>query len=85
MQGYTRIAHPLTQKICKDQPESWDSLSNEELRAFEQVKRNLVTAPILALLREGHAYTLDNDASEYQIGCCLLQEQPEGGLRPIGH
>ena len=85
VQGYTRIAHPLTQKICKDQPESWDTLAEEELRAFEQLKRNLVTAPILALPREGHAYTLDTDASEYQLGCCLLQEQPDGALHPIGY
>ena len=85
VQGYTRIAHPLTQKICKDQPELWDVLSNEEMRAFEQLKRNLVTAPILALPREGFAYTLDTDASEYQLGCCLLQEQQDGALHPIGY
>ena len=85
VQGYTRIAHPLTQKICKDQPETWDKLSEEEMRAFEILKRNLVTAPILALPREGFAYTLDTDASEYQLGCCLLQAQPDGTLHPIGY
>ena len=85
VKGFTLIAHPLTRKVCKDQPESWDHLSDEELRAFDQLKRNLVTAPILALPRDGYAYTLDTDASEYQLGCCLLQEQPEGALHPIGY
>ena len=85
VKGFTRVAHPLTQKICKDQPETWDKLSDEELRAFHQLKRNLVTAPILALPRDGYAYTLDTDASEYQLGCCLLQEQPDGALHPIGY
>ena len=85
VKGYTRIARPLTLKTCKDQPESWDTLSDEEAQAFKQLKRNLVTAPILALPREGFAYTLDTDASEYQLGCCLLQEQPDGALHPIGY
>ena len=85
VKGFTRIAHPLTQKVCKDQPDSWENLADEELRAFEQLKRNLVTAPILALPRDGYAYTLDTDASEYQLGSCLLQEQPDGTLHPIGY
>ena len=85
VQGFTRIAHLLTRKICRDQPEKWDTLADEELKAFQLLKRNLVTAPILALPRDGYAYTLDTDASEYQLGCCLLQEQPEGALHPIGY
>jgi RNase H-like domain found in reverse transcriptase len=28
---------------------------------------------------------LDTDACESQIGCCLLQDQPEGGLLPVGY
>ena len=85
VKGYTLVARPLTLKTVKDHPESWDSLSKEEMQAFELLKRNLVTAPILALPREGFAYTLDTDASEYQLGCCLLQEQPDGALHPIGY
>ena len=83
--GFTRIAHPLTQKVRKDQPDSWEHLSEDELRAFETLKKSLVTAPILALPREGYPYTLDTDASERQLGCCLLQRQPDGTLHPIGY
>ena len=83
--GYTKIAHPLNQKVRKDQPETWETLSPEEIEAFNQLKKSLVTAPILALPREGYPYTLDTDASEYQLGCCLLQAQPDGALHPIGY
>ena len=85
VRGFTQIAHPLTQKTRKDQPESWGSLNEEDLRAFQELKRCLVTAPILALPRKGYPYTLDTDALENQLGCCLVQEQPDDALHPIGY
>ena len=85
IKGYARIAHPLSRRTSKDFPETWDDLSEEEITAFKTLKRCLVTAPILALPREGHPYTLDTDASAYQVGCCLLQEQPDGNLLPVGY
>ena len=85
IRDFTRIAHPLNQKVRKDAPQSWDALTDEETLSFNTLKRALLTAPILALPREGYKYTLDTDASEYQLGCCLLQEQPDGALHPIGY
>ena len=85
IRDFTRIAHPLNQKIRKDAPQEWDALSGAETKAFETLRRALLTAPILALPREGYKYTLDTDASDYQLGCCLLQEQPDGALHPIGY
>ena len=86
VRGYTKIAHPLNQMVRKEQPETWDMLAPKELEAFNQLKKALITAPILALPREGYPYTLDTDASEYQLGCCLLQAQPDdGALHPIGY
>ena len=85
IKGYARIAHPLSRRTSKDFPETWDDLSEEEITAFKTLKRCLLTAPILALPREGYPYTLDTDASAHQVGCCLLQEQPEGHLLPVGY
>ena len=85
IKGYAKIAHPLNRRTSKDSPETWDDLSEDEMTAFQTLKRALVTAPILALPREGYPYTLDTDASAYQIGCCLLQEQPDGHLLPVGY
>ena len=85
IRDFTRIAHPLNQKVRKDAPQEWDALNEEETKAFNTLRRALLTAPILALPREGYKYTLDTDASDYQLGCCLLQEQPDGALHPIGY
>ena len=80
IRDFTRIAHPLNQKVRKDAPQEWRALSEAETEAFNTLRRALLTAPILALPREGYKYTLDTDASDYQLGCCLLQEQPCGKL-----
>jgi len=55
------------------------------LGAFEELKRRLTEALILALpLRHG-AHTLDTDASAGQVGAVLLQEQPDQSRRPVGY
>jgi RNase H-like domain found in reverse transcriptase len=41
--------------------------------------------PILALPRIEGTLTLDTDASDHQLGCCLLQSQPDGSQRPLGY
>lgn len=83
--GYAQIAFPLFQKTCKNEPDAWENLTDTEMDAFQTLRRCLLTAPILALPREGFPYTLDTDASAYQVGCCLLQEQSDGTLHPIGY
>ena len=40
---------------------------------------------MLALPRRDGQFVLDTDASDGQLGCCLLQKQPDGSLRPIGY
>ena len=85
IRDFTRIARPLNQKVRKDAPQTWETLTDEETKSFNTLKRALLTAPILALPREGYRYTLDTDASDQQLGCCLLQEQPDGALHPIGY
>ncbi len=52
--------------------------------AFAALRDALPHPPILALpRREGH-YTLDADASDGQLGCCLHQDQPTGDRLPVG-
>jgi hypothetical protein len=53
--------------------------------AFYTLRASLLHPPILALPRIEGAFTLDTDASEHQLGCCLLQEQPDGTHKPIGY
>lgn len=38
-----------------------------------------------ALPRHGQSYTPDTDACDYQIGCALLPQQPNGDRLPVGY
>ena len=85
IQGFAKIAAPLNKKTGKNQPYDFEILTDAEFAAFEELKRRLVSPPVLALPRYGRKYTLDTDACGHQVGCALLQEQPEGGTRPVGY
>jgi hypothetical protein len=65
----------------KGQPFVWNV---EQHRAFAELKRRLVSAPILASPRDEDQYVLDTDASLYSLGAVLHQEQ-DGGLKVIGY
>ena len=59
--------------------------TDAEYPTFEAVNRRLVSPPIFAVPRYGRKYTLDTDACGHQVFFALLQEQLEGGTRPIGY
>ena len=83
--NFARIAAPLNRMLKKGEPKDIDTLLPEQADAFEALKTALLNPPILALpRREGH-FTLDTDASEHQVGCCLMQEQPNGDRLPVGY
>ncbi|CDF38169.1 unnamed protein product [Chondrus crispus] len=85
VKGFAKIAAPLNRKTGKNQPFEFEVLTDEEYEAFVELKKRLVSPPILALPRYGKKYTLDTDACAYQVGCALLQEQPSGDRLPIGY
>jgi RNase H-like domain found in reverse transcriptase len=53
--------------------------------AFDTLRDALLNPQILALPRIEGAFTLDTDASDHQLGCCLLQSQPDGSQRLVGY
>ena len=83
--NFAKIAAPLTAKLQKGQPTKFEELSDEEEKAFKSLKSKLVNPPILALPRSEGKFTLDTDACDTQVGCVLLQDQPDGHARPIGY
>ena len=83
VQGLAKIAAPLNRKTGDNPPFEFEVLTDTQYAAFEELKRRLVSPPILTLPRYGRKYTLDTDACGHQVGCALLQEQPEGGTRPV--
>ena len=85
VENFARIAAPLNKKLRKGEPFEFGHLNDAEHSAFLTLKDKLVNPPILALPRHNYHYTLDTDACEDQVGCVLLQEQPNGDKLPIGY
>lgn len=59
-----RVATPLNNKMCKDQPKSFQSLTVEEKQEVERLKDLLTNTPVLALPWTTGHYTVSNDACD---------------------
>ena len=62
---------PLTNLTKKEVPWNWSTAEND---AFENIKSQLTTAPVLEFYNSSKELTLENDASDYGIGSALQQE-----------
>ena len=69
--GYSRIAEPLTRLTRKDQPFHWIL---ECQHAFEQLKDKLIKAPLLAKWTPGLETAIESDSSGYAVGGTLMQK-----------
>ena len=74
------MARPLSNLLKKDAPWCWDVVHDE---AFKAVKESLLHAPILALPDPDRPFSVVCDASDFAIGCALLQADAEGRERVI--
>lgn len=72
-------------KLRKGQRQTFNGLADDEISALETLKVKLVEPPVLALSRSQRAYTVDTDVCDKQIGCVLLQKQPERTDEPLGY
>jgi hypothetical protein len=50
---------------------------------FSNFVKILLDKPILELPRAEGLFTLNKDASQNQIGCCLFQYQSDGSKHPV--
>lgn len=57
--------------------------NQDQLDACNKLRRFLVSPPLLALPRNSYKCILDTDSYQYQVGCCLLHEQPNGDRLPV--
>jgi transposase InsO family protein len=85
VKGFAKIAAPLNVLLRKGEKTVLDVLTEEQAKAFETLRTALLNPPILALPRLEGMFTLDTDASDTQLGCCLLQKQPDGKDLPVGY
>jgi transposase InsO family protein len=82
---FATIAAPLTALLGKGTPAQLAPLTPAQIYAFESLRTKLLSPPILALPRSEGRIWLDTDASDGQLGCCLLQAQPDGSTLPLGY
>ena len=71
IQGYSSLVKPLTDLTRKSIPFEWTEECNE---AFENLKWNLMNAPVLILPDPEKEYVVISDASQRGTGAVLLQD-----------
>lgn len=81
--GFANIAAPLSD-LLRDGPFP-TPLPAEATAAFQNLKRAMCTAPVLAYYDSSRETQLWTDASDYAIGGAVLQRDEKGDWRPIGY
>ena len=79
--GYSRIAEPLTRLKRKDQPFHW---TLECQHAFEQLKDKLIKVPLLAKWTPSLETAIECDSSGYAVGGTLKQKM-KGLWHPVAY
>lgn len=59
--------------LQKGSPEPFENLTSEQLGSFQTIAKELTSAPILHLSQPNLPYSLNTDASTYQIDRVLSQ------------
>ncbi|KAG3032898.1 hypothetical protein PC123_g2642 [Phytophthora cactorum] len=69
------MTRPLPNLLKKDAPWCWEVEHDE---AFQAVKESFLRAPILALPDPDCPFSVVGDASDFAIGCAVLQAYADG-------
>ncbi|TYJ99713.1 ty3-gypsy retrotransposon protein [Cucumis melo var. makuwa] len=70
VEDFSRIASPLTQLTRKESPFVWSSVCES---SFQELKKKLVTAPVLTVSDGSGSFVIYSDASKKGLGCVLMQ------------
>ncbi|KAK4382075.1 Retrovirus-related Pol polyprotein from transposon.6 [Sesamum angolense] len=71
VKGYSEIARPMMDLLKKT--ETWDWTPQCQV-AFDNLKRAMVTDPMLALSDMSKPFTVETDASDFALGGVLMQD-----------
>ena len=72
VEGFSKIATPLTNLLKKDQKFEWSDTCQHSLEEMRQ--RLTTTPPVLALPSGKDGYVVYSDASKQGLGCVLMQD-----------
>ncbi|KAG3050409.1 hypothetical protein PI125_g26440 [Phytophthora idaei] len=80
VENYAGKIRPLSQLLKKEAEWKWTA---ECRQAFDAVKQGLLEAPILAVAGQDRPFHVVCDASDFAIGCVLMQHDHEGRDRVV--
>ncbi|XP_027348116.1 uncharacterized protein LOC113859580 [Abrus precatorius] len=72
IEGFTKIAAPLTRLTRRDQPFVW---IEECEQSFNELKQRLTSSPVLILPDTSRPFEVYCDASHQGLGCVLMQDK----------
>ncbi|POM60422.1 LOW QUALITY PROTEIN: Pol protein [Phytophthora palmivora] len=78
--GYAEPDRPLSDLLKKDADWVWEQQHQD---AFDSIKTILQQAPVLVLPDDNKSFSVVCNASDYAIGCALLEKADEGPERVI--
>ena len=78
--GFSTISSPLWDLTCTGKSWKWGTKEEE---AFEQIKKLLTNAPVMAYFAKDAKTRLVTDASPVGLGAVLEQQQEDGSYRPV--
>jgi hypothetical protein len=81
IQDFADIARPLHNLTRKESPWTWNT---EQREAFDRLKKQMTSSPILIFPDDDKPYKLEADSSGYATGAVLSQEGKDGKWHPIG-
>ncbi|KAL0286257.1 UNVERIFIED_CONTAM: putative mitochondrial protein [Sesamum calycinum] len=70
VKDFSMVAKPLTNLLKRNAPCNWN---DKCAQSFEELKKRLTSAPILALPSGDGGYVVYIDASRQELGCVLMQ------------
>ncbi|KAG6614040.1 reverse transcriptase [Phytophthora cinnamomi] len=80
VEDYAGKIRPLSQLLKKEAVWNW---TTDCQTAFDAVKRGLTESPILAVAAQDRPFHVVCDASDFAIGCALMQHDHEGRDRVV--
>ncbi|TIC91053.1 Transposon Tf2-6 polyprotein [Colletotrichum higginsianum] len=81
LKGYSDKINPLIKLTRKNTTFEW---TDEQDKAFEDIKQQVLSEPVLMIPDPRKPFELETDASDYAIGGQLGQRDEEGRLHPCG-